>query len=119
MASYRGLALNVDVSGTAGFVPRWRREPNVVHTHIPGANADRVQVLGRGNPLVTLRLYFTSDADYAALEAMLADGLTGTLDDPFGDGLSYAGVGLVDLSDPVRRSYLQEWEAAATFEQPQ
>jgi hypothetical protein len=117
MASYRGLALNVDVSGTAGFVPRWRREPNVVHTHIPGAAADRVQVLGRGNPRVRLRLSFADDDDYAALEAMVADGLTGALDDPFGDGLDYANVGLIDLSDPVRRAWGQEWEAEAEFEQ--
>lgn len=75
-------------------------------------------MLGRGNPRVRLRLYFTADADYAALEAMVADGLTGVLDDPFGDGLSYSGVALVALDDPTRRSYDEEWEAAAEFEQP-
>lgn len=115
MASYRGVLLNVEAPD--GFAPRWRSEPNVVSTHIPGANADRVQVLGRGNPHVTLRLYVTTDADYLALAAMVGDGVTGTLTDPFGDGQVYSSVGLVDLSDPERRSYGQEWELAATFEQ--
>jgi hypothetical protein len=117
MASYRGQTILVEAPD--GFAPRWRREPNVVRTHIPGANADRVQVLGRGNPMVTLQLYFEADADYLALEAMLADGVVGTLADPFGDGLSYANVGLVDLTAPQRRAYREEWEAAATFEQVQ
>jgi hypothetical protein len=115
MASYRGQIILVEAPD--GFAPRWRREPNVVRTHIPGANADRVQVMGRGNPLVTVQLYFTADADYAALEAMLADGVVGDLVDPFGDGLTFANVGLVDLSDPQRRAYGPEWEASATFEQ--
>lgn len=115
MASYRGVILLVQTDD--GYTPRWHREPNVVRTHIPGAGADRVQVLGRGNPLVSLRLYVESDADYAALEAMVADGQTGSLSDPFGDGLVYSNVGLVDLSDPVRRSWGQEWEATASFEQ--
>jgi hypothetical protein len=115
VASYRGVPLLV--SADAGYVARWRREPNVVRTNIPGAGADRVQVLGRGNPRVTLGLFFETDADYAALEALVADGQTGSLVDPFGDGLTYANVGLVDLSDPVRRSWGPEWEATVEFEQ--
>jgi hypothetical protein len=114
MASYRGVTLLVEAAD--GFVARWRREPNVVRTHIPGAGADRVQVLGRGNPRVRLRLFFETDADYAALEALVADGQTGVLDDPFGDGLVYSNVGLIDLADPVRRSWGPEWEAQAEFE---
>lgn len=114
MASYRGQTILVEAPD--GFTNRWRREPNVVRTHLPGANADRVQVMGRGNPMVTLALYFEADADYLALEAMLADGVVGALVDPFGDGLSYTNVGLVDLTAPQRRSYAPEWEASATFE---
>jgi hypothetical protein len=117
VASYRGLTLYVLADD--GFAPRWRREPNVVSTHIAGANADRVQILGRGNPRVRLRLSFDSDASYSALEAMVADGLTGVLADPFGDGLSYSNVALTALDDPTRRSYAQEWEATASFEQAQ
>jgi hypothetical protein len=109
--------LNVLITDTGqGFVPRWRRDPNVVRTHVPGAGADRVQVLGRGNPRVRLQLAFTSDAEYAALEAMVADGVTGTLDDPFGDGDTFSSVGLTDLTDPRRQGHAAWWEATAEFE---
>lgn len=117
MASYRGQVFGVEVTDGSGLVPRWERAPNVVRTHIPGAGADRVQVLGRGNPRVRLRLYVTSDAVYAALEAMVADGLTGLLADPFGDGADFTAVALVDLARPVRRGWAAEWEAEAEFEQ--
>ena len=117
MASYRGQQIDVLITDSAeGMVPRWHREPNVVRQNIPGASADRVQVLGRGNPRVILRLAFSSDAAYAAIEAMVADGLTGTLDDPFGDGLVYSSVGLIDLSQPSRQGHAAWWEADAEFE---
>lgn len=118
MASYRGHTFAVEITDRQGFVPRWTREPNVVRTHIPGAGADRVQVLGRGNPRVRLTLWITDDAVYQALEAMVADGLTGLLEDPFGDGADFAPVALVDLARPVRRGWAAEWVAEAEFEQP-
>jgi hypothetical protein len=89
-----------------GLRPGWEQEPNISVRHLPFANQDDMQAMGRGNYRLTVPARLDDDSAIGLLQA--AVGATArTLTDYY--GATYSNVYLVAVSNPQRLTGQTTW----------
>jgi hypothetical protein len=119
MASYNGITFYVLANSQDNTLARPILMPEdfgVVRNKLPYANMEHIQFTGRGNSRFTLRCEIYSDTDFTTLLGMVNSGATHTLNNPFGDGVNYANMLLIDMKNVWRVSFAQETHFDLTFE---
>lgn len=109
-SSFGGTNMRIELDPGTGAAPEWERQAYAATRHIPGGDLDATQVLGRGTPTITLRLWLTS-AEYAAFTARLLTQATLIM-----AGTSYADV-LLESVSAVTRFPTGHASLTATFRQ--